>query len=390
MGQCNHKIANDDDCYGIEDNNIQNIYNLDNRIVIYTNLSGKINYVNDKIQILFYDKKDLLGKNIYTIIDKKYYTSMNDIYKGDLEHVLYRGEIYDKHKKTNWFDINLIKRKDGVIIFCTNVNTEIQLSKILDEMRNENRHIRSNILQKIFPEYILHHIETGNTDFLINHQNIIIGAFDIVNYTESCVINATSFSVLKPLYSEADRLCKIHNICLIEIIGDSMIVAGNCTQRHINTVENVIDFMNDFITFCTKTTNLDIRCGIAVGRAMSGMIGCNQLRYHIFGTAMNLATRMENLATYNTIRMTDRARESILKENEEKYNIIKETKEVKGFGLMDTYTLKENLVINKHIHLHKKSNSSPNLRLRTIVVNEDIYVKTCYNSRNQESDMTKL
>lgn len=319
---------------------IKYIYNNLKSAVLITDNNGKILFANGIVKRrLKYDACDLIDKNLITdLISREHRNIIKDYYESFLSQFSRRLTIKMKNGKQMWVEIQFINTESHINVFIIPVQLEMRLGHLLDCVKEENRYLKNNIINKVFPNYILPYIKSGKEDFLLNHEDIIIGAFDIVNYTEECLLNKASFTILRPLYYEADRLCEKHDISLIEIIGDAMIVAGNCTKDYKNKVEDIIDFMLDFIKFCQTTTDLDIRCGVSIGKAISGMIGYNQFRYHVFGTAVNLAARMEHLSKHNCVKITDRVFEHL--KNKNQYNIEKEPDTfVKGIGMMDTYDI---------------------------------------------------
>lgn len=335
---------------------ITTFFNLHPHPTMVTDLHGNIQYANGAMESTFHQScQTWIGKNILDcdgFIAGKYLEPIEHFFNhmGGMvteSCVKLRCTVFHRPDSQHkcWVEMLLMHPRGQrfVVISMRVVQIEHNLNQMLDKLRREYRYLRNNILSKVFPPFVLSRIEQGETDFLINHHDIIVGAMDIQNYTMECALDNASFSILRPLYFEADRLCELHNICLIEIIGDAFIVAGNCTSMNRNRVEDVIDFFLDFIDYCQSTTSLNVRCGIAMGRAVSGMIGYNQFRYHIFGTTVNLAARMEAQATVNSVRVSPHVREAI--QAPEEYSIHSEPKTmVKGLGEMHSYTINRKLV----------------------------------------------
>lgn len=364
--------------------NLIEIFDRQSDTILLTDSNGIIIYANGSLyEHTMISPENILNHKIVEFLSEEYHDMCQSFYQHPYEQeVKFRAKFkHNKRKgKLIWVDIHFIRYMNEnhtnntnnnnnptttttryIQIFLKVVQIEMYLGQLLDDMRRENQHLRHDIIYKIFPPYIYKYVERGETDFLLNHNDIIIGAFDIVSFTEH--INNASFTILRPLYFEADRLCELHNIFLVEIIGDAMIVAGNCTPERRNCVEDVIDFMLDFIRFTQQTTQLDVRCGIAMGRAISGMIGYNQFRYHVFGTAVNTAARMESLAKKNTIRITENVKQAINHQHNnnntnKNYQIVPETPcHIKGLGTMTTFTIKhhpDEITIHGGREFHKK------------------------------------
>jgi len=325
---------------------VKDIYNDLSIIVLITNIKFDIKYVNGYITNCIETKcDDLLNTNLFGLINSDFHEVIHNYYRNtNKTNLKLRLTIKNSKNKDYWVDVKFIKsERNGnslITIFMKPIHIEIRLSNLLDNIQKDYDYLRNNVLANIFPSYILPYVLSGDRDFILEHDNIIVGAFDIVNFSEECAINKTSFKILKPLYYEAQKLCELHNLYCVEIIGDAMIIAGNCSNTRKNNVDDMINFMLDFIKFCTKRTDLDIRCGIAVGRAISGMIGYNQFRYHIFGNAVNIAARMESLSEHNKVRITSNVYDQISPSQYSKYNITtNEAVPVKGLGMMNTYTV---------------------------------------------------
>jgi class 3 adenylate cyclase len=366
------------------------VYDKLNIIVSITTNKLDILYCNGQIESCINKRSDdLVDTNLLKLISPDFHDTVKHFYRNSKKtEFKIRLTIKNNKNKDYWVDAKFMKYdrsgRELITIFMKPIHIEIRLSNLLDNMQKDHDYLRNNVLANVFPSYILPYVLRGEKDFVLEHDNIIVGAFDIVNFSEECAINKTSFNILKPLYYEAQKLCEVHNLYCVEIIGDAMIIAGNCSETRKNTVEDMINFMLDFIKFSNKRTDLDIRCGIAVGRAISGMIGYNQFRYHIFGNAVNIAARMESLSEYNKICITSKVYDKIKPNNYAKYDISSnDIVPVKGLGLMNTYTVNgyknldsprlQNRSIRRSLSVSSKhgtlSNNNPNL---FTVTNEQI------------------
>ena len=80
---------------------------------------------------------------------------------------------------------------------------------------------------------------------------------------------------------------------------------------------------------------LEMRVGVHTGNCMSGIVGTKNLRFCLFGDAMNTAARMEQHARPNQIHASQAAKDATLQLEWKSQGKI----EVKGKGLMQTYYL---------------------------------------------------
>ena len=84
----------------------------------------------------------------------------------------------------------------------------------------------------------------------------------------------------------------------------------------------------------SKLMELGIRIGIHSGPVVAGVIGKNKFAYDLWGSTVNMASRMESTGTKNKIQISEKT-----------YSIVKESfkfkkrksVDLKGIGLTDTY-----------------------------------------------------
>ena len=80
--------------------------------------------------------------------------------------------------------------------------------------------------------------------------------------------------------------------------------------------------------------NVALRIGIHTGPIVAGVIGKNKFAYDLWGSTVNMASRMESTGKKNKIQISDKTY-NIVKQDF-KFQKRKEVK-VKGIGLVNTY-----------------------------------------------------
>lgn len=371
--------------------------------IIITDINGIIIYVNRKILEMFcYIKDELLHEHINILLPKKIHNKHNEFINKCAESSKIYGKIrklyaLDKYGKKVEIEIMLDRIVPFYVCHIRDIRQIAIYTNSLHHM-HKNDELLKGIIHSVIPSFLVKNVMRGGRDISFYHDDIIIGFFDIKDYTAQSS-DTSIFHLLKLLYNHIDLLCKRHGITKIEIVGDAVMVASNMfndVRRDMpsdflrksddddllnymemhdvldtptltskkdmwndfdvpNTplltpiynkrlppaisddIHNMIDFMKDCILF-GGDFNLELRCGIHRGKAISGLVGTDQFRYHVFGDAVNVAARMENLAEPKKIYFTEDVYQTI---NSKKYLIEHiGNKEVKGKGIMNIYSIR--------------------------------------------------
>ena len=166
---------------------------------------------------------------------------------------------------------------------------------------------------------------------------------DIVEFTpQSKNLNPTELvSMLNTIFSNFDDLSIKYGIEKIKTIGDNYFaVSGLKENVQIEAAINLIDMALEMIRSIVKINNesnlmeLGIRIGIHSGPVVAGVIGKNKFAYDLWGSSVNLASRMESTGTKNQIQISGNTYNLV----KDLYNFKKREKvDIKGIGLTDTY-----------------------------------------------------
>ena len=158
------------------------------------------------------------------------------------------------------------------------------------------------LLYKMMPKGAIAKLRRGET-VCEKFSQVTIFFSDIVGYT-SMAAEMTPMEVmamLNQLYTEFDRLVAKHRVYKVETIGDAYMVMGGAPQRcdGPDAAEKVALFALEALQFVKdwRTSNgaqIAIRCGLATGAVVAGIVGDAMPRYCLFGDTVNFASRMES------------------------------------------------------------------------------------------------
>jgi len=147
--------------------------------------------------------------------------------------------------------------------------------------------------------------------------------------------------LLSRIVSEFDALAARHGVEKIKTIGDAyMVVAGlpDPVPDHAARLARMgLDMLH-----CVKQLraesglNINIRVGIASGPVTAGVIGTRKFSYDVWGDPVNLASRLEGLATPGRILICPTCHEKLgdAFEFERRGHV-----DIKGLGAQETWYL---------------------------------------------------
>ena len=309
--------------------------------IIITDHQIKLEYMNIQAIKMLKEEHDidtiLRHYTLYDVLSTKIVSHIEEFIKTAGVSINFFSYIICKKNGKLWFEFNVMKRKESIHIYLTNITNIMNYKKLLKKKSNENKHLLYDIIYKAFPDFVIQRLLKKDVEFLFSHTDAIICYFDVVDYTSHCKHNINMFTVLRDMYYETDKLCLKHNVYRIEIIGDALIVAGNLFEHKKNNVEDCINFMLDCIEY-VKDTSIQIRCGIAIGNCRSGMIGENQIRYHIFGDVVNIAARLQSKSDVNSVHISSAVYKKI--KDKSMYDLLdKGNSDYKGLDAIHTWMI---------------------------------------------------
>ena len=147
--------------------------------------------------------------------------------------------------------------------------------------------------------------------------------------------------LLNLIVSEFDALAARHGVEKIKTIGDAYMAVAGLPERSDDHTERLARMALDMLATVERVRAetglaLHMRVGMASGPVISGVIGTRKFSFDIWGDAVNLAARLENLGATGRIHVCPTCRERL----EHAFNL--ETRgitEIKGVGPQETWFL---------------------------------------------------
>ena len=212
---------------------------------------------------------------------------------------------------------------------------EIRLAK----ERNET------LLLSILPKAVVERINDGAGMVADHIPEATILFADIVNFTPFTAKLSPSdvVSVLNRVFSAFDRLVEQFGAEKIKTIGDGYMVAVGIPEPRDDHAEVAARLALAMLSSLAGIRDelgapIQLRIGLHAGPAVAGVIGERKFAYDIWGTTVNIASRMESHGLPDRVHVTKVIAERL-------DNVFKITPrgalEVKGAGLMETFFLEQ-------------------------------------------------
>lgn len=210
---------------------------------------------------------------------------------------------------------------------------EIRLAK----ERNET------LLLSILPKAVVERINDGAGMVADHIPEATILFADIVNFTPFAGTLPPSdvVGLLNRIFSAFDRLAEQHGAEKIKTIGDGYMVAVGIPEPcadHVVVAARLSLAMLDMLAQIRDEIGAPIRLriGLHAGPAVAGVIGERKFAYDIWGSTVNIASRMESHGAPDRVHVTRSVADRLVG----RFRIVpRGTVEVKGAGLMETFFL---------------------------------------------------
>lgn len=215
-----------------------------------------------------------------------------------------------------------------------------------------NRKEHQLLLYKMMPKKAIAKLQRGQS-VIEKYDQVTIFFSDIVGFTSMAgeMTPMQVMAMLNDLYTEFDALVDKHKVYKVETIGDAYMVLGGAPDvcPGSDAAEKVAMFALEALNVVRNFrkedgTTVYIRCGLASGPVVAGVVGRAMPRYCLFGDTVNYASRMESTSSKMKIQVAEltyfllmRARNQVFKMRPRMGADGKHGVNVKGKGRVMTY-----------------------------------------------------
>ena len=179
---------------------------------------------------------------------------------------------------------------------------------LFDEKRLvEHERARADaVLFNALPMSIANELKRNNAVATRRHERVCVLFIDIVGFTRFAAEHPPDavLQVLDTVFSAFDTLVEHHGVEKIKTIGDAYMVIG--THGAAPLAHLALDMLAAVDAYNRHAGGaLQVRAGMHVGPAITGVIGLQRLHYDVWGDAVNIASRMESTGSAGRIQVSD-------------------------------------------------------------------------------------
>jgi adenylate cyclase len=213
---------------------------------------------------------------------------------------------------------------------------------MVEELRREKAR-SEDLLLSILPRSVVDRIHAGETMIADHVEEVSILFADIVGFTQMAGRQKPSDLVqfLNSVFTVFDGLSTRFGAEKIKTIGDAYMAAFGMPDPRADHAEAAAlqaqAMLNEIGRFRTDDgAEINLRVGIHSGPAVAGIIGQRKFSFDVWGTTVNIASRMESLGEPGKVHVSEAVAQALAG----RFSFIdRGLIEVKGAGTMRTFFL---------------------------------------------------
>jgi adenylate cyclase len=293
---------------------------------------------------LYQSRYSELNDSLYTIESKKKLNQLQfdfDLSKKEAEIKLQEASIKSEKQVRLALIGGLVLILVIAFMIYRHSLQKSRVNKILDKQKDQIEHLLLNIL----PKEVASELQTSGTSKprLFDEVSILFTDFKEFTSIAGKLSPAELVEDLNECFIGFDNIIDKYNLEKIKTIGDSYMCAGNIPSPDNDHTYKIVRAALEIQAFIEKhnmrqvSKNLppwEIRIGINVGPVVAGVVGKRKYAYDIWGSAVNIASRMESSGTPGKVNISARTYELI----QNRFNCTYRGKiHVKNLGDLDMY-----------------------------------------------------
>ncbi|MEJ7766874.1 MAG: adenylate/guanylate cyclase domain-containing protein [Chitinophagaceae bacterium] len=255
-----------------------------------------------------------LNDTLYNIESKKKLNQLQfdfELSKKEVEIDLKEASIKSERQVRLGLTVGLVLILIIAFIIYRHSLQKSRVNKILDKQKDQIE----NLLLNILPKEVAYELQTSGISKPRQYDEVSILFTDFKGFTSIADKLSPSELVedLNECFIEFDSIMEKYNLEKIKTIGDSYMCAGNLPSPDPDHAYKILKAALEIQAFMEKH-NLrrvdkrlqpwEIRIGLHVGPVVAGVVGKKKYAYDIWGSAVNIASRMESNGTPGKVNIS--------------------------------------------------------------------------------------
>jgi len=270
-----------------------------------------------------FSSEEIKGKLVTSILPKHVFGIQEDekdanlIHGADSDENDYGKEIFATHKDGTQFSVTLSLSKSGSMgaIFIRDVR-EI---KGYQQLIENNEILLLKMLPKSIALRLKDTISNGSKIKIADkHDDITIMFVDVDKFTQHTKGLAAQeiADLLNTLVTAWDKAAMLHGVEKIKTIGDIYMAVCGCPEKCANHAVTMIKYAEAVLKITDEfnqenQADIHVRIGINSGPVVAGVLGLSKVTYDLWGSSVNMASRMQSSGIVDTIQITQSTYEQV-------------------------------------------------------------------------------
>jgi adenylate cyclase len=186
-------------------------------------------------------------------------------------------------------------------IIYRNYKAKVRINKVLDRQKEQIEHLLLNIL----PAEVAKELQNNGKATPRNYETVSVLFTDFKGFTSIAdkMSPAELVDELNICFMAFDDIIERNNLEKIKTIGDSYMCAGGIPTADNEHPYNIVKAGLEIQQYITQNNQRraekglppwDVRVGVHIGPLVAGVVGKKKYAYDIWGSTVNIASRMES------------------------------------------------------------------------------------------------
>jgi class 3 adenylate cyclase/tetratricopeptide (TPR) repeat protein len=263
----------------------------------------------------------IIKDTLYNIESKKKLNQLQfdyDLSKKQVELNLKEAKIKSEKQARYGVTIGLVLLLAIAFIIYRNYLQKAKTNRILDKQKDQIEHLLLNIL----PREVATELQASGESKPRHFEEVSVLFSDFKGFTSIAdkLSPAELVEELNTCFVAFDEIIATRGLEKIKTIGDAYMCAGNIPSPNPGHVFNIIRAAIDIQDFMGKHNARraekglpawEVRIGIHIGPVVAGLVGKQKYAYDIWGSTVNIASRMESNGTPGKVNISSNTFEYI-------------------------------------------------------------------------------